>query len=391
MLRYLTAGESHGPAITAILEGLPAGLPVSAEEINIDLKRRQGGYGRGRRMQIETDTIEITGGVRHGKTMGGPLSLRVENQDWKNWNDVMAVEPVNHPITRRRVTKPRPGHADLAGGLKYGHRDLRNVLERASARETAARVAAGAVSKRLLEEFDIKICSRVTSISDVNTPQLREVDWDIVEASEVRAADTETDSAFRSAIDKAKAHRTTAGGVFEVVAFGVPVGLGSYIQWDRKLDGRIAQSMMSINAVKGVEIGHGFSNTQRPGHDVHDIVVPDATDPRRFKRLSNEAGGIEGGISNGEPIVVRVAIKPIATMTKPLPSVDINTGEVVEAPYHRSDICQVPPACVIGEAMMALILAHSLLEKFGGDRLDETKRNYKSYLASHQEFGQSVS
>lgn len=391
MFRYLTAGESHGPGLTIIVEGVPAGLPITETYIKTQLARRQLGYGRGGRMKIEQDRAEIRGGVRHGLTLGSPIAMWIKNRDFENWRDAMAVGKVADEVDRRENTKVVPGHADFAGGLKYAEHDLRNVLERASARETAARVAAGAVCKRLLEEFDIKILSRVTSISDVNAPKLIEVDWDFVEASEVRAADAKTDSAFRSAIDKAKAHRTTAGGVFEVVAFGVPVGLGSHIQWDRKLDGRIAQSMMSINAVKGVEIGHGFSNAQRPGHQVHDVVVPDRNDPRRFKRLSNEAGGIEGGISNGEPIVVRVAIKPIATMTKPLPSVDINTGEVTEAPYHRSDICQVPPACVIGEAMMGLILAHALLEKFGGDRLDETKRNYKSYLASHQEFGQPIS
>jgi chorismate synthase len=286
-----------------------------------------------------------------------------------------------------------PGHADFPGALKYLAHDMRNVLERASARETAARVAAGAVARRFLDEFGITIRSRVVSIGTAGAPDGTGtiIDWDAVEDSEVRAQDAATDEAFRAQIDAAKKNRTTVGGVFETVALGMPVGLGAHIQWDRKLDGRLAQAFMSINAVKGVEIGRGFDNTRRPGREVQDVAVPDPSDRRRFRRLTNEAGGIEGGMSNGEPVVVRAAMKPIATMTDPLPSVDINTGLVVEAPYHRSDICQVPPACVIGEAMMALVLAGAMLEKFGGDHIKETRRNFDAYVVSHQEFGRPES
>ncbi len=387
--RYLTAGESHGPGLTVIVEGLPAGLPLSEDFIEAQMARRQKGYGSGGRMKIEKDRAEIRSGVRHGLTLGSPIAMWIENKDFENWRDAMSIAPVPETVDKKTHTHVVPGHADFAGALKYGQHDLRNILERASARETAARVAAGAAARRFLEEFGIVLRSRVISIGTAAATDISgtDVDWDRVESSEVRAADDASDAAFKAQVDAAKDDRTTVGGVFQVVAFGAPVGLGSHIQWDRKLDGRIGQAMLSINAVKGVEIGHAFSNTRRPGRDVQDVIVPDPTDARRFRRLTNEAGGIEGGMSNGEPIVIYVALKPIATMTRPLPSVDINSGEVVEAAYHRSDICQIPRATPIGEAMLALVLAGALIEKLGGDSLDEQKRNHRAYIASHQAFG----
>ena len=393
MFRFLTSGESHGPGLTIIVEGIPAGVPLTEGYIAEQLARRQRGYGRGGRMKIETDFAEIRGGVRHGETLGSPVGMTIENKDFANWQGAMDVGPVGPEVDHKENTRVVPGHADFPGALKYMAHDMRNVLERASARETAARVAAGAVARAFLDELDIEIHSRVVSVGSITAPDTpsSEIDWGVVEECDVRTDDPETAEAFRAAIDASKADRTTIGGVFQVVAEGVPVGLGSHIQWDRKLDGMLAQAMMSINAVKGVEIGHGFANTRRPGREVHDVVVPAPDDPRRFRQTSNEAGGIEGGMSNGNPIVVHVAIKPIATMTEPLPSVDINTGEVIEAPYHRSDICQVPPACVIGEAMMAQVLALTVLEKFGGDHISETRRNLDGYVASHQEFGQPAS
>ena len=389
MFRFLTAGESHGPGLTVIVEGIPAGMPLDEGLVNAQLGRRQRGYGRGGRMAIEQDRARIRGGVRHGLTLGSPVAMWIENRDFANWQDAMSVDPMRPGSDLREETRVVPGHADFPGALKYLAHDLRNVLERASARETAARVAAGAVARCFLGQFSIAIRSRVVSIGAVQAPQQTEaeIDWEAVENSDVRAADAETERLFRGAIDNAKRDGTTVGGVFQVVAFGAPVGLGSHVQWDRKLDGRLARAMMSINAVKGVEVGRGFANTRRPGSEVHDVVVPDARDPRRFSRLSNEAGGIEGGMTNGEPVVVFAGMKPIATMQNGLPSVDINTGEVVDAPYHRSDTCQVPPACVVGEAAMASVLADAFLEKFGGDHIDETRRNYEAYVASHQAFG----
>ena len=342
-------------------------------------------------MKIEKDRAQIRSGVRHGVSLGSPIAMWVENKDFSNWTEAMAVLPVSEEVDKKVHTKVVPGHADFPGALKYVQHDLRNVLERASARETAARVAAAAIARKLLEEFGISIHARVIATGDQDGLEIstENVDWDAVEASDVRASDDDADKRFKAAIDKAKSDRTTIGGVFQVVAFGAPVGLGSYVHWDRKLDARLARSMMSINAVKGVEIGSGFSNTRKPGREVQDVIVPDPSDTRRFKQTSNHAGGIEGGMSNGQPIVVNVAIKPIATMTSPLPSVDINTGKVVEAAYNRSDICQVSRACPVGEAMMALTLIEALLEKFGGDSLDEIKRNYAGYVESHQAFGQS--
>ncbi|MEE8046832.1 MAG: chorismate synthase [Dehalococcoidia bacterium] len=387
--RYLTAGESHGPGLTVIVEGIPAGLEITEEYIEKQMSRRQQGYGSGGRMKIEKDRADIRSGVRHGISLGSPISMWIENRDFANWTDAMSIAPVGDDIDKKVHTKIVPGHADFPGALKYVQHDLRNVLERASARETAARVAAASIARRLLEEIGISIHSRAVATGDQDGRDvaLEDVDWNVVEASDVRASDSDADTRFKAAIDKSKADRTTIGGVFEVVAFGAPVGLGSYVHWDRKLDARLAQAMMSINAVKGVEVGTGFANTRKPGREVQDVIVPDPTDSRKFRHLTNHAGGIEGGMSNGQPIVVNVAIKPIATMTNPLPSVDINTGEVVEAAYNRSDICQVARACPVGEAMMALVLVEAMLEKFGGDSLDEVKRNYAGYVESHQAFG----
>ena len=388
--RWLTAGESHGHGLTVIVEGVPAGLRIDEAYIEAQMARRQKGYGSGGRMKIEKDRAEIRGGVRHGIALGSPIAMWIENRDFANWTDAMSVNPVPDGVDKKTHTRIVPGHADFPGALKYVHHDVRNVLERASARETAARVAAGSVARRMLEEFDITIHARAVSTGAERSHEIpvEDVDWDVVEASEVRAADADSDARFKAAIDRAKADRTTIGGIMQAVAFGVPVGLGSHVQWDRKLDGRLAQAMMSINAVKGVEIGTGFANTAKPGREVQDVIVPDPSDRRRFRQTSNHAGGIEGGMSNGNPVVVHVAVKPIATMTRPLPSVDINTGEVIEAAYNRSDICQVARACPIGEAMMAIVLAHAMLEKFGSDNLHEMKRNFEGYIKSHQEFGQ---
>ena len=390
--RYLTAGESHGPGLTVIVEGVPAGLRFDEDYVEAQMARRQKGYGSGGRMKIEKDRAEIRGGVRHGTTLGAPIAMWIENKDFANWQDAMSVADVGPEVDRKTHTRVVPGHADFPGALKYQHSDLRNVLERASARETAARVAASTVARRILEEFGIDIHAHVISCGDQSAPAMdpREIDWSAVEASEVRAWDSDTDSRYRAAIDTAKAERTTIGGVMEIVAFNPPVGLGSHVMWDRKLDARIAYAMMSINAVKGVEIGHGFSNTAKFGRDVQDVIVPDPSDNRRFRQLTNHAGGIEGGMSNGNPIVAHVAVKPIATMTRPLPSVDINTGEVIEAAYNRSDICQIARACPIGEAMMALVLADAFCEKFGGDGIDEMRENYDSYIESHQQFGRGA-
>ena len=379
MLRYLTAGESHGPAISAILEGLPAGLPVAAEDIDRDLKRRQGGYGRGRRMQIETDTIEIRGGVRHGRTMGGPVSLVVQNQDWQNWTDVMAIEEADGPV-RRRVTRPRPGHADLAGGLKYDRRDLRDILERASARETTMRVAVGAIARSLLGAFGIRVLSHVVRIGQVDADVSGLSNDEIIEraeASPVRCADEDAAQKMIEEIDRAKSLKDTIGGVFEVKVLNAPPGLGSHVQWDRKLDGRLAQAVMSIQAVKGVEIGLGFGVTRVLGSEVHDEIFYEGG---RFYRETNRAGGVEGGMTEGEEIVVRGALKPIATLMRTIMSVDIETKEAFDSAKERSDVCTVPAAGVIGEAVVAFVVADAMQEKFGGDSLEEMQRNYQGYM-----------
>ena len=380
-LRFLTAGESHGEALTAVIDGLPAGLALTEEDINGDLARRQRGYGRGGRMKIERDQAHISAGVRWGLTLGSPLTLTIRNRDWENWQQTMSVGPPPAGAAPKMVTRPRPGHADLAGAMKYGHRDIRNVLERSSARETTARVAVAGVAKRLLGEFGITILSHVTEIGGIRIGPL-EVPWDEVqrraEASEVRCADPAAETAMIEAIDRAKAAGDTLGGVFEVVALGCPVGLGSYVQWDRKLDGQLARAFCSIHAIKGAEIGLGFEAARRPGSQVHDEILFDKE--AGFHRGSNSAGGLEGGVTNGQPVVVRAAMKPISTLRKPLRSVDLDTREAVEAVVERSDVCAVPAAGVVGEAMMAIVLAEAFLEKFGGDSIDEIRRNYQGYL-----------
>ena len=378
MVRFLTAGESHGQGLVIIVEGIPAGLPLTEEHIAGNLARRQRGYGRGGRMLIEQDRAHIISGVRHGSTLGSPIGMTIENKDWVNWQESMAVEPVETEVNR--VTRLRPGHADLPGATKYGFDDVRNVLERASARETAARVAAGSVALRLLEEFGIDLHSHVVAIEGHWAHGVSPIDWQQVEESPVRCADPDAAQEMMAAIDDAKEAGDTVGGVVEVVAEGVPIGLGSYVHWDRKIDGRIAQALMSINAVKASSIGEGWESVNLRGSQVHDVIEP-VTDPSHpWQRQTNRSGGTEGGMTNGMPLVARFAIKPISTLVNPLPSVDLDTGELVQAHYERSDVCQVPPAGVIGEAVVALVLADAFMEKFGGDNMEETRRNYKSYL-----------
>lgn len=382
-LRFLTAGESHGPGLTAILEGMPAGLTLDAAAIDAELARRQAGHGRGGRMKIERDRVHIMSGVRWGATLGSPITLSIANRDWENWKATMSVAPPEEGVARKEVTRPRPGHADLAGAMKYGHRDVRNVLERSSARETTARVAVAAVARRLLAEFGITILSHVTEIGGVRIGEL-DLPWDEVqrrsEASEVRCADPTAEAAIIAAIDAAKEKGDTLGGVFETVALGCPVGLGSYVQWDRRLDGRLAQAFCSIQAIKGCEFGMGFETARRPGSGVHDEIVFDAAGG--FNRSSNNAGGLEGGVTNGQPVIVRAAMKPLSTLRTPLRSVDLATKETVEAVVERSDVCAVPAAGIVGEAMMAIVLADAFLEKFGGDSLEEVRRNYRAYQDS---------
>jgi chorismate synthase len=379
--RFLTGGESHGKGLVAVIEGMVAGLPISEDFIAQDLKRRQSGYGRSARMEIEQDRAEIISGVRHGLTIGSPISLLIWNRIWKDWQDIMNIAPLDKEIAA--VTSPRPGHADLAGVTKYGMEDIRPILERASARETAARVAVGAIARRFLREFDIAIRSHTISIEKHLAKQTKSIDWKQVENSPVRCANAGAEKAMMAAIDEAKAEGDTLGGVFEVIATGVPVGLGSHVQWDRRLDGQIAQAIMGIPAVKGVEIGSGFSLARAKGSQAQDTIEPSpegATPP--WSRTTNRAGGIEGGISNGQPIVVRAVVKPIATLGKPSPTIDLQTGKKTTAHYERSDICVVPAAGVIGEAALAIVLTNAMLDKFGGDHLKETLTNYKNYISS---------
>jgi len=381
--RFTTAGESHGRGLVGILEGIPAGLPVPTERINAELKRRMGGYGRGARMKIEADQIEWLAGVRAGETLGSPIAMLVWNRDWEHWRDVMAPEadaPGGGAERRRQVTRPRPGHADLAGSLKYDRVDARDILERASARETVARVACGAVSKLLLEQFGIEIGSHVVELGGVSVGAQHAAPLPVplnpaADASPVRCLDPAAEKEMIARIDAAKAAGDTLGGIVEVLALGVPVGLGSHVSWDRKLDGRLAQALMSIPAVKGVELGLGFEAARRKGSEVHDEILPG------FARATNRAGGTEGGMTTGEPLVVRVAMKPISTLMAPLRTVDLATGAPAQAQSERSDVTAVPAMGVIAEAMMALVVAQALLEKFGGDALSETKRNVEGYLA----------
>jgi chorismate synthase len=401
MLRFTTAGESHGKALVTIVEGLPAGLPITAEWVDRELYRRMQGYGRGARMKIEQDRIEWISGVRSGETLGSPVAMLILNRDWANWEDVMAHEAAETvgELRRRRVTRPRPGHADLAGVLKYDRLDARDILERASARETTARVAAGALAKRLLDEFGVEIGSHVISLGGVriSATELPVPLNPVADRSEVRVLDSEAEGEIMRRIDAAKKGGDTLGGEVEVVARGVCVGLGSHVSWDRKLDGRLAGMLMSIPAVKGVEIGMGFEAARRPGSEVHDPIEAGPLGPARaegkgarpaadpkggFRRPTNNAGGLEGGITTGEPVVVKVGMKPISTLMSPLPTIDLQSGQPAKAVSERSDITAVPAMGVIAEAMVALALADAMLEKFGGDSLTEMRRNYDGYVGS---------
>lgn len=390
-MRYLTAGESHGPQLTAIIEGVPSNLPLTEEQINVHLSRRQKGYGRGRRMQIEKDRVQIKSGVRHGKTTGAPITLIVENKDWKHWEKIMGISPITEEEEKeikRKITRPRPGHADLNGAIKYNHRDMRNVLERSSARETTVRVAVGAVAQVLLEAFNIQVCGHVLEIGGVKGENLH---YDSIEdlkkrseQSEVRCIDEEASERMKKAIDRAKENGDSIGGVVEVVAVNVPVGLGSHVHYDRKLDGKIAQAVMSINAFKGVEIGIGFEAARRLGSDVHDEIIYEKG--KGFSRKTNRLGGFEGGMTNGMPIVVRGAMKPIPTLYKPLQSVDIETKEPFAASIERSDSCAVPAAAVVCEAAVAWEIANAMLEKFGSDAMEDIIENYKLYQEKVRNF-----
>lgn len=378
IFRYLTAGESHGPQLSAIIEGLPSGMHLVVETLNLDLERRQQGYGRGDRMKIEKDTAQILSGVRWGETIGSPVTLIVQNRDWENWSEKMSTLP-EHRDDSIAVTRPRPGHADLSGVMKYNLRDARNVLERSSARETAVRVAVGAVAKALLAEFGVKVGGFVTELGGVctTTPgEPFETLWRKTADSETFCCDPAADVEMKRVIDAAKSSGDTLGGVVEVQVIGVPPGLGSYVQWDRKLDARLAMALMSIQAIKGVEVGIGFDAARRPGSRVHDEIFYN----HGYTRNSNNAGGIEGGMSNGEPIVVRAAMKPIPTLYSPLRSVDMRTHEPFEATVERSDTCAVPAALVVAEAVVAIEIANALLEKFGGDSIVEMRRNLEGYL-----------
>jgi len=389
-LTFHTAGESHGQALVVILEGVPAGLALQAGDINRDLARRMQGHGRGARMQIEQDQVQMLAGVRAGETLGSPLALQIVNKDWANWVDVMAAEGQPGDLRRRRVTRPRPGHADLVGLLKYDRLDARDILERASARETAARVAAGAVARTLLGAFDVEIGSHVISLGGVHARVPDPLPDPLNEASDdspVRTLDADAGGEMVRLIDQAKKDGDTLGGEVEVVATGLVTGLGSYVTWDRRLDGRLAGQLCAIPAVKGVEIGMGFQGSRVPGSAVHDAIhrapVPPSGDLcGGFRRGSNNAGGLEGGMTTGEPLVVRVAMKPISTLMRPLQTVDLTTGEEAKAQSERSDVTAVPALGVIAEATVALVLADAMLEKFGGDSYGEMRRNYESYLTS---------
>ena len=416
--KFTTAGESHGKALVAIVEGVPAGLDIDIAAINYELWRRQQGYGRGGRMKIEKDEVEILSGVRHGKTLGSPIALTIRNDDFVHWEDVMSVESVSSPHLskgspqqeKRAITRPRPGHADLAGGQKYGVRDLRNVVERASARETAARVACGAIAKQLLATFGVDIKSHVIKLGHVQTNPLYKT-WEeigaIPEDSPLRCVDEDVQHEMIKLVDQAKRDGDTLGGIFEVVAKGVVVGLGAHTSWNEKLDGRIAQAVMSIHAVKAVEIGTGVANAAKPGSEVHDEIFwseppasaggqkvksastnwpPAYAGGSDFYRKTNRAGGLEGGTTNGQEVRVRGYMKPISTLRKPLKSVDIDTKQSSEAAFERSDITAVPAAGVIGESMLAIVLANAMREKFGGDSIGEMKRNFESYSTSLEEY-----
>ncbi len=398
MLRYFTAGESHGPCLTIIIDGVPAGFPVDVAKINHDLWRRQQGYGRGGRMLIEKDEAQIRSGIRWGETLGSPVALGIENRDWKNWSKKMSAAPEDRD-EKIAVTKPRPGHADLSGVLKYDRSDIRDILERASARDTVSRTAAGSFAKQLLSPFGIRVMGFIRSIGNV-AANLDGLSFEQVyarsEKSPVRTADADAEGKMIALIDECKKEGNTLGGVFEVVALGLPPGLGSHTQWDRKLDGRLAQALMSIQAIKGVEIGLGFEMARRRGSQVHDEIFFDPSKmvtegtprivPTGFYRGSNNSGGTEGGMTNGAPLVARVAMKPISTLMSPLQSVDLRSKEPADASVERSDVCSAPAAAVVGESVLAFELAKAFLEKFGGDSLREIKRNYEGYLEQIKNF-----
>jgi len=377
MLRFLTAGESHGKCLAAVIEGLPSNLNIDIEKINVKLAERQGGYGRGGRMKIETDQIEILSGVRNGKTIGSPITLTIQNKDWENWKDKMGAEPLGE---NEEMIKPRPGHADLAGALKYNFTDVRNVLERASARETAARVAVGAICMQFLQEFGIYIYGHVVQIGDVKSNKVFNLELfnNRNANSQLRCLDDEAESRMIELIDNAKSQGDSLGGIFEIVVLGVPTGIGSHVQWDRKLDARLAGALMSIQAIKGVEIGMGFETAELKGSQVHDEIY---FDPQSgYHRKTNHCGGIEGGISNGEPVVIKAAMKPIPTLYKPLDTVDMKTKEILKASVERSDACAVSAASIVGEAVVAWEIAYAMIEKFAGDSIEETKSNYQRYI-----------
>ena len=390
MIRFVTAGESHGKALVSVIEGVPAGLPLLAQDIDTQLARRQQGYGRGRRMQIETDAVEFLSGVRAGETLGSPIAMLIRNSDWKNWEAIMDAAPRDEDATdqgrRRQVTRVRPGHADLTGVLKYDRDDARDILERASARETTARVAAGAVARRLLAEFDVRIGSHVVHLGGVDATRPDPMPTDINAAaagSPLRTLDAAAEAEMVARIDRAKQDGNTLGGICEVVVDGLPVGLGSHVSWDRKLDGRLGAALMSIPAVKGVEIGMGFETARRTGADVHDAIAMAPGSPRtgNVRRATNRAGGLEGGMTSGEPLIIKVAMKPISTLMRPLHTIDTKTAAPAEAAAERSDVTAVPAMGVIAEAMTALVLADAFVEKFGGDSLGELRRNCDAYLA----------
>ncbi|MGE0680986.1 MAG: chorismate synthase [Candidatus Binatia bacterium] len=386
MLRFFTAGESHGPCLTAIVEGFPAGITIDITSINNDLARRQQGYGRGGRMKIEKDEAQIRSGVRWGESLGSPITLVVENKDWRNWEKRMSPFPEDRD-EKIAVTRPRPGHADLTGALKYHHYDVRNVLERASARETTARVAVGGLTKCLLSSFGIKVMGYVTEIGGIVAEHSQLAVEEIfahAEVSPVRMADSQAEKNIIALIDQCKKQGDTLGGVVEVVAIGLPPGLGSFVQWDRKLDGRLGYALMSLQAVKGVEVGLGFATARLPGSQVHDEISFDSE--KGFIRQSNNSGGTEGGMSTGEPLRIRVAFKPLSTLMRPLHSVDIRTKEPVEATIERSDVCAIPAAAVIAESVVSFVLAQAFLEKFGGDSLTEIRRNHEGYLEQVRRF-----
>jgi chorismate synthase len=389
VIRFVTAGESHGKALVSLIEGVPAGLPLCAEDIDTQLARRQQGYGRGRRMQIETDRAEFLSGVRAGQTIGSPIAMLIRNSDWKNWEAIMDAAPRDEDATaegrKRQVTRVRPGHADLTGVLKYDRDDARDILERASARETTARVAAGAVARRLLAEFGVRIGSHLVHLGGVDATRPNPMPTDInaaADGSPLRTLDAAAEAAMIARIDLAKQEGNTLGGICEVVVDGLPVGLGSHVSWDRKLDGRLGAALMSIPAVKGVEIGMGFEAARRTGAEVHDEIEMAPESPRtgNVRRVTNRAGGLEGGMTSGEPLVIKVAMKPISTLMRPLHTIDTKTAAPAEAAAERSDVTAVPAMGVIAEAMTALVMADAFVEKFGGDSIGELRRNYDAYL-----------